>query len=225
MDDLRSRNVACLRALLAGTVLLVLSGCSLGVMFGKMLTGETLQTCAFRQQTRVDLRKDDRRVIVICSTPEALRSDWSSLNIDLIDGVTRRLKIQGIKVIDPDDVATWIDDNGGSFEDLSELSDEFEADYIVHVHLDRFTFLEENSKTLFRGRAHGSVTAHEVVYANGSKTPRIVFERELNSEYPGNYPMSTEQIDAKVFQKRYMDQVCNQVAQLFYDHRLGDEFE
>ena len=49
---------------------------------------------------------------------------------------------------------------------------------------------------------------------------RSDFEREFNSEYPGQYPISAEQLSAKVFQTRFMDRVCAQVTYLFYDHPI-----
>lgn len=224
MDDLR-----CNRRTAAGWIVAALacaqSGCSLGVMAGRMLFGDPKAPSAFRAATHVDLVKEGSVVLIICTTPEALRAEWSSLNIDLLDGVTRRLKSQGIKVVNPDDVATWIDDNGGSFDDPTMLAQEFEADYIVHLDLDRFSFREENSKSLYRGRTHGNITAYRVEKVNGQPTARHAFEREFDSEYPGTYPVSADQTPEKVFQKRYMDRVCNQVSYLFYDHRLSEEME
>jgi hypothetical protein len=223
MDDVRcTRRRAA--ALMVSAAVCAASGCRLFVTAGKVLFGDPKMDCAFRKSTSVDLTEGQDRVLVVCSTPESLRSDWSSLNIDLIDGITRRLKNQGIKVVKPDEVASWIDDNGGQFDDLSGLADEFEADYIIHLNLDRFTYLGENTKTMYRGKSHGTVTAHHADLANGVVVARIKFEREFNSEYP-QYPVSADTVDAKVFQKQYMDRICDQVAFLFYDHRPSQEVQ
>ena len=61
--------------------------------------------------------------------------------------------------------------------------------------------------------------------ADGRTAVNIVFDREFNSTWPATYPMSVDQIDGKVFLKRYMDRVCAQVSYLFYDHRLSEEME
>lgn len=223
MDDMRCSRRRVTAVLMAGLACST-SGCRLGMMAGKMIFGDPKTDCAFRASTRADLTLGKDRVLVICSTPESLRQDWNSLNIDLIDGITRRLKTQGIKVVRPDDVATWIDDNGGTFDDFSALAEEFDADYIIHLNLDRFTYLGENTKSLYRGKSHGVVTAHHSDIANGQTIARIAFEREFNSEYP-QHPIPADQITAKVFQKQYMDRICDQVAFLFYDHRSSEEVQ
>lgn len=224
MDDSRKAfRAAPLCAI--GLLAMTLSGCSLFVMAGKMLFGDPTIPCAFHSATKVDLVKDHRRVLVVATTPEAIKSEWTSLNVDLIDGVTRRLKVQGIDVVNPDDVASWLDDNGGTFDHPTELAEHFNVDYIIHIDIERFTFHEENSPTLYRGRTRGNIVGYSVQKVNGAKVARHVFEREFNSEYPEQYPLAAESISDKVFQKKYMDRVCAQITFLFYDHKLSEEIE
>ena len=222
MDDIR-RMLRAAAFCALGLAVMALSGCSLFVMAGKMIFGDPKMPCAFRSATHVDLVKDAKRILVVCSTPEAIKSEWTSLNVDLLDGVTRRLKTQGIDVVNPDDVATWLDDNGGTFDHPTELAEKFNVDYIIHLDIERFTFFEENSPTLYRGRTRGNVIAYAVQKVNGQKTARHVFEREFNSEYPEQYPIAAESMSDKVFQKQYLDRVCAQVTFVFYDHRLSEE--
>ncbi len=206
-----------------GATAVMLTGCSLFVMAGKMLFDDPKMACAFKQATHVDLQKEQSRVLVIASTPETVRADWTSLSVDLLEGVTRLLKSQGINVVNPDDVATWLDDNGGTVDEPTELANHFRADYIVHINIERFSFYEDSSPTLYRGRTNGFVTAFQVQSVNGQKVARHVFEREFTSEYPEHHPVSKDSISEKVFLKRYMDRVCAQLSYLFYDHRFSEE--
>ena len=217
----RSSSVAAWLLLAAWT--LALPGCSLGVMAGKMLFGDPLTPCAFTGQTGVDLAKEGKRVIVVCSIPDVVRSDFPSLEVDLLDGVARQLKRRDIAIVSPDDVASWLDDNGGRWDDPSEMAEHFKADYVVHVDLDRFTYKEENSPDLFRGRALGNVIAYEAVRSDGRTTARRVFEREFNSEYPAHHPVSVTTISARNFRKQYLDRVTGEVAHMFYNHRFSEE--
>jgi hypothetical protein len=113
-----SRPVALLMACAVG---FSQPGCSLFVMAGKMFFGDPAATSTFTQSTRVDLVKEGKRILVICSTPDAVKTNFPSVDFDLLDGVTRRLKVRGIKVVDPDNVATWLDDHGGRWNDIVEL--------------------------------------------------------------------------------------------------------
>ena len=77
--------------LICGVTSVALPGCSLGVMFGKMLTGDPKRLSEFKSMTREDLAKGKRKVLVICTTPESVESELATLKFDLIDGITRML--------------------------------------------------------------------------------------------------------------------------------------
>lgn len=214
------------RVLIAGWLaLLVLatSGCSLVTMTGKMLFGDPLQTADFRSMTHEDLRKVNKKIVVICSTPVVVDAEVSTLKLELIEGVTRRMKREGIKVINPDKVATWIDDHGGVPNDPSELAADFDAEYIAWIDLDTFSFREENSPKLLRGRATGFVRVYRVRDENGMRFAENVFSREFTSVYPAHQPVSEETRSALLFQRQFTDRVCNQLSEFFYDHRPGTD--
>src|SRR4029078_6726058 len=99
-------------------------------------------------------------------------------------------------------------------------------DLIVHADLLQFSFKKENSPALFRGHANGNVRVFQVVKEKGgSKRVQQVFVSEYVSTYPHKYPMSVQQMTETTFRKRYLDHVCQQIAQMFYDHRASDTME
>lgn len=210
--------------LLCGVMACMLPGCSLGVMFGKMVTGDPLIPAEFKVRTRVDLAKGKHTVLVVCSTPTSVEADLATLKYDLIDGVTRRMKLNGVKVINPDLVAAWIDEHGDVGSDASELARDFDADYIVHIDVEAFGFREPNSPKLLRGQSSGFVRVFKVEEAGSQRLAHNVYSNEFTSSYPTHQPISEQGRTAVTFQKDYVDRVCDQLAQKFYDHRPGTEF-
>ncbi|QDT30285.1 hypothetical protein [Gimesia panareensis] len=209
-------------------VLLVLvcleaSGCSLGVMAGKLFFGDPLLTCEFTKRTNVDLSEEQKKVLVICSTPESIRSDYPSLNYDLLEQITYDLKRQGIEVQDTGEVATWLDDNGGVWNDVDELAENFKVDYIIHVDIDEFDYREPNSPNLLRGKTFGTVAAYEVHEVDGIRRALSVFESDYTSEYPSHMPVSIEQESAKVFRKKYLDRIADQIGRFFYNYHSSED--
>ncbi|MGH7127702.1 MAG: hypothetical protein ACREJB_05335 [Planctomycetaceae bacterium] len=202
-----------------------LTGCSLFVMAGKMVFGDPVSPCAFRQAAGVDLTEGEHTVLVVCSTPEAVKVESSSLHYDLLDGVTRRLARQEIPTVNPDDVADWLDRNGGYWSDVDEIAAEFTSDYIIVVDLDEFDFHEQNSPTLLRGRTSGNVSVYQVREAGGVRHAQQVFTRRYASVYPQNNPISRDERSERIFIKQYTDRVCSEIAWMFYDHRLSEEIE
>ncbi|QDT45509.1 hypothetical protein Pan241w_56340 [Gimesia alba] len=215
-------NQHCFAVVLLTLVCLSASGCSLYVMAGKMFFGDPLITCEFTKRTKVDLTEDKKKVLVICSTPESIRSDYPSLNYDLLEQITYRLKRQDIEVMDTGEVATWLDDNGGVWNDVDELAENFEVDYIIHVDIDEFDYREPNSPNLLRGKAFGNVSAYEVMEADGMRRALEVFSSEYTSEYPSHLPVSIEQESPKVFRKKYLDRIADQIGRFFYNYHAGD---
>ena len=217
----RRRIIQALGAALCGAVATSLPGCSLGVMFGKMVMGEPLIPAEFRKMTKDDLAKGKHTVLVVCSAPESIDSENSTLAYDVIDGVTRRMKLHGVKVINPDLVASWIDTNGGV--DPTELAEEFHPDYIVYIEIHSFSFREPNSPKLLRGQSSGFVRVIEVSEINGYPRASSVFGTEFSSTHPKHQPVSEQGRSSMIFQKEYMDRFCDQLAEKFYDHRPGTD--
>lgn len=212
-----------LTAGICGAVVTTLSGCSLGVMMGKMIAGEPKIPAEFRKMTKDDLTQGKHTVLVVCTAPESIDSENSTLAYDVIDGVTRRMKLHGINVVNPDLVANYLDMNGGGDIDPTQLAEEFDPDYIIVIEIQHFSFREPNSPKLLRGQSSGIVRVVEVSEINGHKRANSVFGTEFASTYPIHQPVSEQGRSSLIFQKEYMDRFCTQLAEKFYDHRPGND--
>jgi hypothetical protein len=137
--------------------------------------------------------------------------------------LSRRMKRAGIELIDGNRVATWMDRNGGYFDHPSELAADFDADYIVHIDVERFTTREENSPTLYRGRTSGDVYAYAVVRDGSTQAAHRVFSYRFNSHFPEHRPEPASEVSSeRVFVRRCMDRLSTQIAQMFYDHPASE---
>jgi len=206
--------------------LLFVPGCSLFVMAGKMVLGDVKVQSQFRQATKTDLAKANRKVLVLCSASDTIRSNYPSVDFDILEGVIHRLKVHGIKkVVSPDAVAGWLDNHGGRFDDLQELADHFKADYVVHIEVSKFTCQEENSTDLLRGQSEGHVRAYHLDGAGSEKRLLEVMNSDFVSTYPPGNPVSADKKSATNFQREYVDRICLQLAQIFYDHTRAEEMQ
>lgn len=196
-------------------------GCSLGVMAGKMLKGDPLVSSQFKSMTGTDLSKGKHRIVVFCSTPASVNQDLSTLNLDLMDGLTRRMRLHGVDVVNPDKVAQWMDDNGGAPSDPSEMARAFDVDYVAWVDVFEFTFREDNSPKLLRGRARGFVRVYQVQEIDGDRTTLSAFSSEFTVTYPPHQPVSETGRSALLFQKEFVDRVCEELAEKFYDRPVA----
>lgn len=200
-----------------------LSGCSLAVMAGKMFFGDPKMISTFTSSSGVDLTEGEHELLVMCRAPY-LSNDVPTLEYDLTDGILKHLKRAGVKIVPPDDVSRWLDDNGGEFEDASELAEEFDADYIAVVELRRIRFFEENSRDMLRGFAEANVSGYEVRNVDGQRMALQVFTNEFRTEHPRFQPIPVHQKSERLFQKEFIGHLSQQLARQFHDYRMGDDF-
>ncbi len=212
----------CLAACLLG-----LAGCSLFVIAGKVLFGDPTLVSAFHEGTGVDLADGEKKVVVLCSAPSMIEEGGElSVNYEIVEGVSRLLKREGIRLIDSNDVRTWMDDNGGRLDDPRDLADDFDVDYILYISLGRVNFHEPNSPDLYRGSASGDIFVYQVKKRDGETQTHEVFSKAFTSTYPEFNPVSADQIDSlRIFQKKFLDRVSGQLSQLFYDHKVSEEIQ
>ena len=78
-------------------------------MAGRAIFGDPKQLSEFRTRTGVDLTKEDKKLLVVVRTPQSIEGESPSLDLDLIDAVSRKLKVHGVQIVNPDEVAKWID--------------------------------------------------------------------------------------------------------------------
>ena len=200
------------------------SGCSLAVMAGKMFFGDPKISSSFTTATGIDLTEGEHRLLVMCQAPHLSR-DVPTLEYDLTDGILKRLKQAGVKVVSPDEVSRWLDDNGGEFGDASELAEEFdEADFIAVVELRQIRFKAENSRDMLRGFAEAAVSGYEIRDVDGHRTAMQVFNNEFRTEHPRFQPIPTHQKSERLFQKEFIGHLSQQLARQFHDFRMGDDY-
>ena len=220
------RLVAQLRLLaLFGCMLcLPLSGCSLFVMAGKFLIGDPVVESQFRQRTDVDLRKENKEVVVVCSVPESLRQEQAAIDHDLVEAIVRRFRIHDIKTTPTRDVDRWISSIGGVWNSPDEIAQKFDADYIIHIDLESISYHEENSPNLYRGNCLGNVYVYEIRQKEKkSRSAFLVFQHEFQSTYRQLYPVSADQTSLRTFQEKYTTRISDELARLFYDFKATEE--
>jgi hypothetical protein len=230
----------CLRLLLVAVFVAPASGCQMIIGVLMMLRGRPLIEADFKQQTGKDMMDEGKRVIVLCTSPDKAKAEYSGIDIDLSTEITRRLKYEKIKIVDEHSVATWMDDQGGQIDDesIAKAIRKFKADYVILIELEEFAYHEENSRELFRGRSRG--TAHVIVLKQVksadkdkdtetkekavTRVPKRIYSRDFSSTYPVHQPVQSDSVSELAFRKQYVDRMADELARLFYDHRPGEDF-
>ena len=225
IDHSRRDALRKLAAVAGGVMMVSTTGCSkILLSSGKILFGDPKITSEFTKLTQVDLCKGDKAVLVVCSTPESVDADNSSLRLDLIDGVTHRMKLNGVKIINPNRVADWLESHDSSVPDLQQLAQDFDTDYIAWIEVQTFSLREPNSHNLLRGQTSGYIRVARIEDFGGQRRAMMAYNREFAMTYPEHQPVSETGRSAIVFHKEYLSRLCDLLAERFYNHRPGKSF-
>jgi hypothetical protein len=189
-------------------------------MAGKAILGDPKVPSQFHTATGTELEKTEQSILIVCNAPHGLLARFPSLQIDMLDRVSRTLDTHGISVIPSDDVANWYDDNG-EWGDFSELGQEFDADYVMEINLRKFSYQVPDSENLLQGRSEGAVRVFSVDSRNAPPVQEV-FHRSFNVTFPTSYPVPRENRSDQIFMEGFMDRVALHIAQFIYDHNVSE---
>jgi hypothetical protein len=226
LDRIRSANWRW--AALLGVWLLASCQTGCQIVTGVMLIfeGRPEVKSDFERQTRKSLTEKDRQVLVLCSTSDEVAREFSAVDLDLNAAISRRLKNQKIKLVDPHTAAKWIEGHSGEVDDLVEIATELKADYIVQIRLDEFSYRDPHSPAMFQGKAQAKIQVFEFTPLAGDsqrRTAKRIYYTPFSLKYPSNQPVPAERESASVFRKRFTDEVSDGISKLFYDHRPDED--
>jgi hypothetical protein len=210
---------------LAGGVLLILlqAGCiRTMVMVGKVLMGDPMQTSGFELATGINLKKEEKQILIHCTAPSFVTESYGTLTRDVEEELIRRMKRHELKVLHPDVAVNVFDRLGGTFDPQALAREVENVDYVIHIQIDQFRYIEESSPNFYRGHAAGRIIGFEVRGDAGEKHAIQVFDQQFQSTYPTTYPVAVDQTPKAVFIRRFVDHIADSLGASFYDVTRSD---
>jgi hypothetical protein len=209
--------VACL--LLMGCLLF--SGCNYFVLLGYLIGGPPSIEPEFDALTKESMTDKDVTVAVACFTPTDVRFSFENIDHELAKYVTFRLHQHKVKVINPDRVKMWLDENK-DWDKPEEIGAAFECTYVVYIDLKAFSLYEEGSANLYRGRAEAIVSVTKME-KDAKDQGEVIFSKEVLSKYPLHQPKSTSEETYGNFKQLYLGRLSEEIGRLFYEYYTEDD--
>ncbi|WP_417385139.1 hypothetical protein [Gimesia sp.] len=197
-----------------------LTGCNYFILLGYLIGGPPSIEPDFDVQTQKSLTDKDVTVAIVCYAPLELQYNFDGIHNDLAKYTTFRLHSHGVKVVNPDRIRAWLDENP-DWDKPEEIGEAFDVTYVIHVELHKYSLYEENSSDLYRGRAEGMVTVYEMDDAGEGEK---LYSKEITSFYPLRAPRATSEITFSKFKKEYLSRLSDEIGRLFYEYYNGDDF-
>lgn len=214
MSLLRFGFWTCLAALLGTS-----SGCSYLLFLGYLIGGPPTIEPDFDVQTKKSFTDKDVTVAVVCFAPTDIRYSFEEIDYEVAKYVSFRLIQHKIKVIDPDKIRQWLDENK-DWDRAEEIGDYFKATYVVYIDLNEFSIFENDSANLYRGRAEAVVSVWEM---DENGTAEKIYQTEKISKFPVHQPIAASDESYQNFKARYLARLSEEIGRLFYEYFTYDE--
>jgi hypothetical protein len=195
------------------------SGCSYILFLGYLIGGPPTIEPDFDVQTKESMTDKDVTVAVVCYAPTDIRYSFEDIDHEVAKYVAFRLIQHKIKVISPDRVRAWLDENR-DWDKPEEIGEFFKATYVVYIDLNNFSLYEDDSANLYRGRAEAVVSVWKM---EGSNDAEKIYTTEKISKFPTHQPIAASDETYQNFKARYLARLSDEIGRLFYEYTTYDE--
>lgn len=211
----RTRRTA-LALLVCG--LFTASGCSEFVMLGVLLGGPPSIEPDFDKETGKGLDNPDFNVAVICFAPTELKLAHPKVDREVAQTVALRLAQNEIKIVNPDRVAAWLDQNR-DWDQPEEVGAALKATHVIEIELADFDLYEQNSTYLYRGRTEAYINVYELDEDGHGER---IYSKELDFMFPTEVARPATDLPLTNFKIEYLSRLSEKIGFLFYERYSGD---
>lgn len=195
------------------------SGCSYLLFLGYLIGGPPSIEPDFDSQTKESMTDKDVTVAVVCYTPNEIRYNFDDIHHEVSKFVSFRLHEHHIKVVSPDRVRGWLDENR-EWDKPEEIGAAFKATYVIYIDLNDFSLFEEGGANLYRGRAEAIVSVWKM---DDNDEAEKIYTTEKISKFPVHQPISVSEESFDHFKARYLARFAEEIGRLFYEYYTFDE--
>jgi hypothetical protein len=213
-------HLSWLRLVGLAAVMLSNTGCLKEALFiGLLVGGPPSVEPEFDKWTKNSMTDKGVTVAVVCFAPKEILLNNFKVDQFLSKFVANRLHQHQIKVINPDRIDAWMDQNP-NWERAVEIGEEFGVTYVINIDLENYSLYEKDSPNFYRGRSQAHIRVWEIDEdGEGEK----VYEKSLNSVYPLAAPRSTSEEALSTFRRKYLTRLSEEIGRLFYEYFNGDD--
>lgn len=204
------------------------TGCNLGAMSYFLFSPEPQEPPGLQGLATKDNEREVRVVVLTYSQPD-VRPEVSNADRELSRALVQHLreahKFYKEKVVEisPTKVDNYKANHPSwSSQDLREIGQHFQADYIIYLEINRLQLFEEGSgNTLLRGKAEITTSLIDV-----AKEDSDVKRKEEVIRYPGEsrYAFDANEKTPAQFRQEFLDYVAKKISWCFVPRPTGDAY-
>jgi hypothetical protein len=159
-----------------------------------------------------------KTVAVVCRPVTSLQYSNSNAAADVARHVGLLLgkNVSKIRVIDPQKVAEWTDEN--TTDDFVEIGRALKADMVVAIDLEHFNLLQ--SQVLYQGKANVAIRVYDI-----KQDGKVVYQKAPpQTIFPPNVSIPTSDKSQADFQRQFVGVLAEEIGRHFYPHDPSVDF-
>jgi hypothetical protein len=161
----------------------------------------------------------EKKVAVICvSNASAFGPTAASSELGRKVAAMLGQQVRKIEVVDPQEVADWIDQNGWDQLDYTALGEGVGAQMLVSIDLNTFSL--HDGPTLYKGRADVRLRVYDI-----EQDGKVVFDKEPPQiQFPIQAGYYTSEISEREFRRKFLAVLAQRIARHFFAYELIEDF-
>ncbi len=158
-----------------------------------------------------------KNVAIVCGAETGLRTDESANMLCLFVQTTLEREVKGIKFVQREEIAQWINDNDKESVDYLSMGKKVGAEQLLKIDLKNVKMRE--GTTLYRGTADIAVTVYDV------SSGKAVYHKELPQfAYPKVASASVMDTSEAKFRGAFISMAAQKISSLFYAADATSEY-
>ena len=196
------------------------TGCTYLMFLGYLIGGPPTIEPDFDAETKESMTDKDVTVAIVCYATTEIRYSFEDIDFELAKHMAYRLHQHKIKVISPDRIRKWLDENR-DWDKPEEIGEAFKTTYVIYIDLNRFSLYEDGSASLYRGKSEAVVSVWKMD-ENGIDAEKI-YSTEKISKFPLHQAISASEETYQHFKARYLSRLSDEIGHIFYEYTTFDE--
>lgn len=178
----------------------------------------------------------EKKVVILCNVTSGALAEFPSLERDITRELTSVLKkkVEKIKVIEPDKVATWVEAHP-HWTDPADAARDFSADMAIFLEVEQFQIQSPGDLNMVHGESKVHIQVFEMQYPKNSKDKPIkdqpkeahnIYDEYVETTFPNRGPLPIDSGNSRsAFKNTFLRIVTKDISWHFVAHAPDDSIQ
>ncbi len=179
---------------------------------------------------------EEKKVVILCNVSSGALAEFPSLERDIARELSSVLKkkVEKIKMVEPDKVATWVEAHP-HWNDPADAARDFNADIAIFLEVEQFQIQSPGDLNMVHGESKVHIQVFEMEYPKNSKDKPIkdqpkeahnIYDEYTETTFPNRGPLPIDTGNSRsAFKNTFLRVVTKDISWHFVPHAPDDSIQ